>query len=545
MFYLRGLLYIILCLIWINTLNHRIINDRIRTYLMSIGCCIMLWIASRVAGEVYAFNVIVGRYLWYMSYAPIVAIPTLTALLSTYLGETKDHSLPLYILSFPVISAAFVLLVMTNDLHQLVFSFPGAMDSWSDQSFTYGLWYIALILWMIGLVVFSMINMIKRCRIPDSGKMLMVPLIPLILMTAYSVLYVLYSGTGSVFFTDHTAVQSVLAVAAIECSISTGLIQSNRKYEELLRLSTIGAQIIDSDLSVLMESKYTRKLSEDEIRAALEGPVILEDGIRLTSAPLTRGNVVWQEDIRDLLETLKSLEDDSRDLQNENLILKDNYQTERRIQKLSAQNKLYDSMQRQTATQIKLMERLIDDYKASRDPDKKKDILGRTIIVGSFLKRRENLIFIGEKDPMIPEKELEYCFRETLDNLKFNGLQTGMYYNIEGSIPVKQATSIYDMYELFIEKCFGSLKALMIRLYRNCDDIILDLDCILDMDLKAEQLTGGRGIVCDIRLTSEEQSPDDRDVVGGKEYNVICTFGGMDAQRDTEDGGLAGSEVSS
>ena len=85
----------------------------------------------------------------------------------------------------------------------------------------------------------------------------------------------------------------------------------------------------------------------------------------------------------------------------------------------------------------------------------------------------------------------------------------------------------------------------MIRLYRNCDDIILDLDCILDMDLKAEQLTGGRGIVCDIRLTSEEQSPDDRDVVGGKEYNVICTFGGMDAQRDTEDGGLAGSEVSS
>ena len=60
-------------------------------------------------------------------------------------------------------------------------------------------------------------------------------------------------------------------------------------------------------------------------------------------------------------------------------------------------NQLYDKIQKQTARQSKLLTEFIEAYSMEEDENKREKILGKIVVIGAYIKRRSNLIFIAEQ----------------------------------------------------------------------------------------------------------------------------------------------------
>ena len=133
--------------------------------------------------------------------------------------------------------------------------------------------------------------------------------------------------------------------------------------------------------------------------------------------------MLWKENLSELQEILRELEDRKEELKDANLIAEENLRTKRQVEKLSVKNQLYDKIQRQTARQSKLLAEFIEAYSVEEDEEKRKKILGKIVVIGAYIKRRSNLILIAEQTVKISIRELELCFRETIKNLEWNHVE--------------------------------------------------------------------------------------------------------------------------
>lgn len=92
-------------------------------------------------------------------------------------------------------NAAASLLVLTNDLHQQVFSFPSGVLS--DQEYRYEGGYFFVLGWVALCAGFALLSMVKNCRIPRSRRIRWLPLVPLALSLVYACMYIKRSiGSG-------------------------------------------------------------------------------------------------------------------------------------------------------------------------------------------------------------------------------------------------------------------------------------------------------------------------------------------------------------
>ena len=85
-------------------------------------------------------------------------------------------------------------------------------------------------------------------------------------------------------------------------------------------------------------------------------------------------------------------------------------------------------------------------------------------------------MFINEQSDVIPSRELDLCFEETVGDLELAGIHTGCYSDIGKEIPAKVAAAIYDCYENICEEVYGSVNSMLIRIYREEEDCVLSMD---------------------------------------------------------------------
>ena len=159
---------------------------------------------------------------------------------------------------------------------------------------------------------------------------------------------------------------------------------------------------------------------------------------------------------------------------------------------IAEKNRLHDELHRQTAHQIDMLnvwlKKLIDTDKA----DEKHELLRRIVVVGAYLKRRNNLILINEQDGIIKTKELELSLGEMVKNLQLAGINCGCAVQFENHIPSDIAMKLFDFYEYVTENTFDGLKGLLARFfYRDkCYYACVDVVCSLDLTkLKKDGLT--------------------------------------------------------
>ena len=460
--HLRSGIYVFLFSAWCYSLRIRIVQTQVRRYLVAISVLMVLWILLRSI-KYSIENTDAERWLWYFYYFPMLFIPMLSVFVSRSLGKGEDFRLPRWTKILYVPTLLLLLLVLTNDLHQQVFSFPSGVLS--DRAYRYESGYFFVLAWEALCAGFALLSMVKNCRIPRSRRIRWLPLVPLALSLAYAYAYVKKVHWVWVLAGDMTVSQCLIFASILECCIQCGLIQSNLGYDELFEATSLPVQITDPAFcSQYVSAAMQEALPQSELRQMQQDTVHLSDDTLLKRHKLRRGWVFWKEDISALNQIRKELELTRDELRDTGDVLAAENAQRARWLKLTEENRLYDMMEAQTARQIAMLRDLLAELQKTEDSDRARHLLGQVIIIGTYIKRRSNLIFVGVQRGAISVQELLLCLNESSENISVYGADCKAIVKGEGQLTVEQATQVYDLFEAVVETELESLRALLISI---------------------------------------------------------------------------------
>ena len=460
--HLRSGIYVFLFSAWCYSLWIRIVQTQVRHYLLAISVLMVLWILLRSI-KFSIENTDAERWLWYFYYFPMLFIPMLSVFVSRSLSKGEDFRLPRWTKLLYLPTLLLLLLVLTNDLHQQVFSFPSGVLS--DRAYRYESGYFFVLGWEALCAGFALLSMVKNCRILRSRRIRWLPLVPLALSLAYAYAYVKKVHWVWVLAGDMTVSQCLIFASILECCIQCGLIQSNLGYDELFEATSLPVQITDPAFcSQYVSAAMQGALPQSELRQMQQDTVHLGDDTLLKRHKLRRGWVFWKEDISALNQVQRELELTRDELRDTGDVLEVENAQRARWLKLTEENRLYDMMEAQTARQIAMLRDLLAELQKTEEPDRARRLLGRVIIIGTYIKRRNNLIFVGEQRGAISVQELLLCLNESSENISVYGADCKTIIKGEGQLTVEQATQVYDLFEAVVETELESLRALLISI---------------------------------------------------------------------------------
>ena len=130
----RSLIYIALYIGWGISVSKRIIQTQVRHYMVSVSGLMVFWFVIRTIKYFFITDIGIIRQLWYWFYLPMLFIPLFSLFVAISLGKPENARLSktaLLLLYIPTLLC--LLLVLTNDLHQLVFAFSEGKE-WTDNN---------------------------------------------------------------------------------------------------------------------------------------------------------------------------------------------------------------------------------------------------------------------------------------------------------------------------------------------------------------------------------------------------------------------------
>lgn len=460
--HLRSGIYIFLLCAWCRSVRVRIVQTQVRRYLLAISMLMVLWLLLRSIKFSIA-NTDAERWLWYFYYVPILFIPMLSVFVSQSLGKPEDFHLPRWTKLLYVPTVLLLLLVLTNDLHQRVFSFPSGILS--DAAYRYERGYFFVLGWELFCAALSLFMIVTKCRIPHTKRVRLLPLVPFALSLAYVYAYAKKIHWVWVLAGDMTVAQCLMFTGIFESCIQCGLIQSNRGYDELLEATTLPVQITDETFCTKHASATMRPpLPQSELRQITQDTVQLDDDTLLKRHKLRRGWAFWKEDVSELNQLRQELELTCDELRDVGDVLAAENAQHARLLKLTEENRLYDMMEAQTARQIAMLQERLTELKKTDDPARAERLLGQIIVIGTYIKRRNNLIFVGVQRGSISVQELRLCLNESAENLCLYGAECSALIKGDGQLSIEQATAAYSLFEAVVEAELESLRSLLVSI---------------------------------------------------------------------------------
>lgn len=482
---IRSFLYIVLFATWGLSAYSRIIQPVTRRYLSEIAFLMVFWFVIRslkfhiVSSELYPN---ITRYLWYLYYLAILFIPLLAVFVAISIGKSENYRLSKKATLLYIPTTVLSLLVITNDLHQLVFTFPKDAVVWTDDKYGYTVVYYFLILWLFFCALTMFTVMYKKRRVSGTKRMILLPCIPLVALVFYLILYFFRIEWLQFIAGDMTAVMCLMYAATLEICIQCGFIQANTHYMELFDASTVGAQITDKEYHVLRSSRAAKDMDTKVLCQTARGPVMLNDGIRLSGAPIRVGYVVWTEDISPLLKVLDELEEVKENLEDSNTILEEEHALKKREAHIMEQDRLYTIIQRDTAHQIRLLDHMIEQVETVTRDEERKQLLRKMLVIGAYLKRRSNLVFLADKSSTLDAKELALTLGESLDNLETCGISCGFQMDLKEPVLSDQMIAMYDFFEKVVERSLDCTYSITVYAGKTDDFLFLRVNTDADTD---------------------------------------------------------------
>lgn len=460
---LRGCIYIGMYYAWGRIVCRGIIQKTQRRCLGAVAALLILWTILNVCGScIFPGQAALNRYLWYACCVPQILAAVLGLMTALMEGKGEDESPGKWSGALFGGAAALILLVMTNDLHQLVFSVPG------DGSGLLGgcapeAGYPVLIVLTAACGAGTLALFVKKCRIPQRRRLAVFPMLGLAGMGFYDALYFAMDGFSGTLVSDKAAVDCLLIAALFEFLMESGLFQANMGYESLFQQSMLAAQITDRDHHTYYRSEGARVFSPEILAEADRAPVLLDQTTRLSGAAISGGHIYWQEDVAELLSVQEKLEMAQEELRDTGDVLKaESEQTSYRI-RLELENRLYDMVERQTARQVAALRDLTARLQQLDDLEAAKDLLGRIVIIGTYVKRRSNLIFVEGQEGSIRTEELLLCVNESAESLKLYGISCRAEIQGRGRLDPAAAYAAYDLFEAVIEAGMDTASSILFR----------------------------------------------------------------------------------
>ncbi len=449
-----SILYISLFVGWTIGMYHRIMNRHVRVHLLMIGSLIVFWLMIRtVKFSAFQFLTLADRLSWYAYYIPMVLIPLFFFFTTLYMGEKEDYRInpKWYLLLIPAIAS--ILLVMTNDLHGLVFmDFDLTVHAYG-KSYSYGpgYYFIVIVIWAI-LAMSIFILRKKFNASTQTKKASRLPTLILLLIPLYTALHILKPTYGIGYYLDVSTFASAITVAFLETTIWTRLIHSNQRHRDFFTMSDLKAKILDDGGNTVYTSQHAAPLSKAHFEALKkEKTMVYDNHTNLNLSPLKGGYVLWYSDVSEVRAMMDNLMTLNEELNKTIEHLSIENEQRREVARQEKLSDLHRIMENEVIPQSnKMKQEMMKGDLASLDEIQ--GILFETSMTSTYIKRKVNLILTEQTEKNISTDEMARCFLESFQLLRYVDKACAIRIVSEYEMTLDMAMVSYDLYQYIIEK---------------------------------------------------------------------------------------------
>ena len=478
-------IYLGLYCAWVIYLEKHVVYKKMRRCLTAIGCLMVFWFFVRTV-KFHIFHEPLGEHIcWYLYYIPMILIPVLGLSAALFFVEKDEEKTVRQIIILLTVAAVLIISVFTNDLHQLVFRFS-KQPPFSDRDYSYGILFAVIQGWMLSCLTGMEIILIRKSRIPGK-KQFWLPVIPGILLLGWNVGNIFHLSFIQTLTGDMTAVCCLLMAAIYQGCIVCGLIQTNNRYFELFQTSGgLDAEITDDSFQRYYHSGDFPKLSPEMRTMIIHRSSVQEQGIRINHIPIRGGHLFWSEDISILLDQYQDIREQQEELIARNRLLQKTYEKEAERRKTEEQNRLLNMIQNQTARQLELLSQLMDELERTESRERYDLLLGKIVVIGTYLKRRKNLVLTQYTSDgnVLTMEDLRQSLAESCDSLKLCRIRAA-YYVENGDIQLnaEDILKCYDTFEWLAERLSDVMQSMFYRVSQIDDELRISVHIASEADL--------------------------------------------------------------
>lgn len=443
--------------------SEKIIDSSIRRKLMAVACMIMLLVVLRGAKYIaFEESERIARHLWYCYYVPLMLIPLISFHAAEDMGVGRKKRSILAVTGLIDLNTFLLLgLVITNDSHWKVFRFREGYQNW-DAEYEREIGFFLVYLWLIFLMILFIAILFCKCRYSEYKRLIYVPLMPVIFGTVYLILYsagrwIDYKGQ---LFGEFPETMCFTLAGVWLSMIWIRFVPSNEGYEKLFEASDLGAQIMDETGRMVYQSKDVLEL-DNILWDTDEAESITLGNIRLHRQKVRGGYIYWQDDITEINEIYRQLQEISEQLSEETQILKLENEMRKEKAQIEAKNRLYDGIASRVMQQSEKIAALCDS--ATSRPELFRKNMALIAVLGTYIKRYANLTLLAADQQKLPKGELLLALSESLKYVRSMGIATNLTPG-QGTMKNEEVLFVYALFEGLLGQSLPGLQGVYINM---------------------------------------------------------------------------------
>ena len=455
-----NIIFFLLVFIWCYSINSRIVKKTIRIKLIIISSLIILWFLLRyIKYECFNDDNIVSRHLWYLYYVPQCLVPpiALIAILELTGKDCCKLNKLFYIIFVP--SIMLIVLILTNDLHQLAFSFKENFQNFSSD-YNHEVVYYITISWMILVVLSFLVILFFKCSVSSCKRKIWIPFV--VFVSCMLISFLCYY-----FATQSYKVPELISFSFIilmESCICIGLIPSNKNYKNFFATSNVSSAITDLSIHPVFYTNKNINASKNKYQEAiLNGNVLIDKNTMLSCYAISAGYVFYTEDLSSINELLKELSIINEQLQDESELIAYENKLKAKKAKILQQNHLYSKIFDVCADTINLINENLETIDKNNDKEFKQ-CLHIACVYLAYVKRRSNLEIISSQHKSIDICEISFSIKESLSYLSDCGVNTSFIGVSDIKIDSKIGVLLYDFFHECVKSSLPTLSNLLVKI---------------------------------------------------------------------------------
>ncbi len=458
-------------------------------YLLTLSVCLILYYAHRVMPtgglsvmmktlpwmgmllillrgvkySVFSEVDILARHTWYLYYVPMLLLPLFLFYISLLVAPKKGFRIPKEWYWTAALTFIFILLVLTNDAHQMVFRFQPAFKNW-DNDYSYGQLFYVITVWQYGLYLVAVIVLVFKCRVSSAKRNAWIMLIPFGIGAVMNTLLVtgqMPKLNGSHIIEFPEALIFTVAVV-LECCMQLGLIPTNKDYGKLFQLFSISAQITDRNGKAVYASRSAAPLTPEQF--ALPSGARIGEHTVLHKMSITGGYGFWQDDLTELDCLNEELAEAKAELAQEAELIRLRNELKENQTKTEQRTLVYDAIARRTQKQSQAISQLAETARLSQDIGVKEECRGRITLLGAYIKRYANLMLLSQENGTVEAGELALSVSEVLRYLNFCGIPSELFNSAQCTVNAEAALAAFEAFETLLETNLHCLKGAFVNL---------------------------------------------------------------------------------
>ena len=450
-------------------------HTKLRRLMLTLACMEALLIMLRgIKYSVFGSIHFLSRYSWYLFFIPMLFIPVLLFYISLYIDTKDEQQVRKRWGWVAVVTVLLILLVFTNDFHQMVYGYNPGFDNW-DLDYSHGWAFTVVTAWEYGFYVISVMILLIKCSVSKVKNRAWLILIPFTI----GVTMILLKFTDTMpringnCLAEFPETLCCMVTGVLECCMQLGMIPTNENYRELMKETSVRVQITDRDGNVIYKSDAAKELTKEQFSAPDKARIGEHTILRRMDIP--GGYGFWENDVTELDKLNEELAETGEALSEEARLVQLQNELKEKQAKIDQRTAVYDTIARRTQNQSMAISRISDEALKSNDPGVKDRCRKHIALLGAYIKRYANLTLLSESTGAVSINELALSVTEVLRYLNRYGIPGELLSAAEGSVPAEEALAVFEAFETLLENHLPDLTGAFVNLDTENDGFVFRL----------------------------------------------------------------------